>query len=387
MNVVIVGGGFAGLKTALELANKPQFSVTLISKNADFEYHGALYRSATGHSPLEVVLRIGEVLKKASNVNFVIDEIVALHHSSQCIEGVTGARYSYDRLVLAMGNEKNFFGIEGMSEYAHTMYTIHDTMALRRDLVTLFTSQYRRPVSVSIIGAGPSGVELAGDMKRFAEMVASTYHLPTKHVTVELIEGADRVLPTLSPRASDKAMKRLKKLGVRVMLSQKVSKCAPNSITLERAEHPTDMVVWTAGSRAVDIFAKYPELFELQRGKVVVDEYLRVPKAPTMYVAGDNALTRYSGMAQTAIHDGRFIAANLIREHTNEALHTYRAKMPIYVVPIGGKWAVSQINGKVRSGRLGWSVRRKADLWVYKNFEPFKSALASWRKANKRASF
>lgn len=387
MHIVIVGGGFAGVKTALELQNKAGFEVTLISKSADFEYHGALYRSATGHSPLEVVVRLGEIFKNAKNVECVIDEVTMLDAKIKTIKGGSGRQYQYDELVLAVGNEKNFFGIEGLEHFAHTMYTIHDTMELRRNLVELFRLPHRRNVRVIVVGAGPSGVEVAGDLQNFADKVAARYGHAPKHVEVELIDGAARVLPILSEETSAKAQHRLEKLGVTVMLNKKAAKCSQNSIRFEDMERAGDIIIWTAGSKAVGFYAAHPDLFQLERGKVVVDEFLRAKGQEHIYVVGDNAITRYSGMAQTAIHDAMTVAKNFMRQAKNQTPHPYVAKHPIYVVPIGGKWAVADMGKRVRSGRFGWAVRRKADMWIFKNFLPFKQAVKTWRRGEKLAQF
>ncbi len=388
MNIVIVGGGFAGVKTALELANKRSLKITLISQGADFEYHGALYRSATGHSPLEVVIRLGEIFSHAKNVNVVIDKIVSINTSQRCISGETGQMWQYDKLVLAMGNERNYFGIPGLEEHAFSMYTIHDAMMLRNELVKLFTLPERSQVKVIVIGAGPSGVELAGEMQNFANIVAERYQYGAKKVDVDLIEGSDRVLPILNQRVSRVALQRLEKVGVDVLLQKKVIECSEGKVVLESETREADIIIWTAGSKSVGFFAQYPDVFELERGKVKVNEYLQVPKYEDIYVLGDNALTQYSGMAQTAINDALFAAKHIQMEaHGKKRMKAYRPKHPIYVVPIGGKWAVVQESRKVRSGRYGWSVRRKADLYIFKNFEPFKQAYKTWRKGNRLAQF
>ena len=389
MKVVIVGGGFAGVKTALMLASKPGFEVVLISVGQDFEYHGALYRTATGRSPLEVVIPIPEILAGASNIEFVSDKVIALNPKVKAVKGESGRIYQYDELVLSLGNEKNYFGIPGFAEYSHSMYTIADTTKLRCELVKLFSVSHRTIVRVVVVGAGASGVELAGSLKEFSDLVAIRYGHRPKQVQVDLVEGSDRVLPLLSLKASTKAYKRLISLGVNVMLQKVVTKCAQNIISMADGDRAADIIVWTAGSKTVDFYAKYPEIFELEHGKVKVDEYMRVPKAKDIYVLGDNAFTKYSGMAQTALHDAKFVASNLVKFNNNPEmpLNKYRVSTPAYVVPIGKKWAVLQDKQKVRSGYYGWLVRRRADLYIFKNFEPYKRAVKTWREANKLANF
>lgn len=387
MHVVVVGGGFAGVKTALELMNKPGFEVTLISQGADFEYHGSLYRSATGRSPLEVILRLGDIFKDAKNVEVIIDKIVALSPTTKFIRGETDRQYSYDRLVLCLGNEKNYFGIPGLDVHAHSMYTIHDAIKLRSDLVSLITSDTREKARVIVIGAGPSGVELAAELQYFARVVSEKYGTPLKSIEVDLIEGSGRVLPTLNEAVSRKAYARLKKLGVHIFLNTHVKSCSRNIVTFDGSERAGDIIIWTAGSKSVDLFAKYPSLFENERGRVKVNEYMQVSTSPDIYILGDNASTKYSGMAQTALSDAMYLARNFIREQKGEKIRKYSPKAAIYVVPIGGKWAVMQNGTSVRSGAYGWAMRRRGDLRVYKNFEPIKKAYKLWRKGNHLARF
>jgi len=387
MHVVVVGGGFAGVKTALELMNKPGFEVTLISKGADFEYHGSLYRSATGHSPLEVVLRLGDIFEKAKNIDVVIDNIVALNPTTKYIRGETGRQYSYERLVMCLGNEKNYFGIPGLDVYAHSMYTIHDTMTLRSDMVNLLTSKSRRKTRVLVIGAGPSGVEVAAELHNFAHIVSERYGTTLKKIEVDLIEGSPRVLPSLSEKVSHKARARLAKIGVNVLLDKRVRSCSRNVVTLEDGERAGDIIIWTAGSKSADIFAKYPSLFEIERGRVKVGEYMQVPASSDIFILGDNAATKYSGMAQTALGDAIYLARNFIREQKGKDKRPYSPKSPAYVVPIGGKWAVMQKGTHVRSGAYGWAMRRRGDLYIYKNFEPIRKAYKLWRRGNHLAAF
>lgn len=385
MKIVVVGGGFAGVKTAVELSNRPNIQVTLISQGENFEYHGALYRSGTGRSPLEVVLPLRTIFNDSTNVEVVLDKIVGLDIQKQRAVSETGNLYAYDKLVLAMGNIPNYFGIEGMAVNSMTLDTIANTIRLRHRLTELFKSEHT--VKVAIIGAGASGVELAGEMQHFARLVAERYGKKPAKVEVRLIEAADRVLPTLKPRASRKAEKRLKNLHVALLLKTTVQACKPGQLELSSGNLEADIIIWTAGTRAVGFYAEHEDWFQLERDKVRVDHYLKAVGQQAIYVLGDNAATPYSGMAQTALHDAKFVAKNMLRELKGKSPVTYRVLHPIYVVPIGPRWAVLQTDKQIISGYRGWLVRRRADLAIYRNFEPYKLALKTWRKGNRLARF
>lgn len=385
MNIVIIGSGFGGVKTALELSNKSGIKVTLVSQISNFEYHAALYRSGTGRSPLEVVLPLRDIFKRSHNVKTVQDRIVGIDIKKQHIVSETGNVYKYDRVVFAMGNVVNYFGLPGLEKTTMTLDTIANTIALRHELTDLFkrTSKPR----VAVIGAGPAGVELVGELQHYAGLVTQRYELAPIKVQATIIEGADRLLPTLDESASKKALKRLRQLKVKVLLGTQVDSCLPGKVCISSGDINADVIVWTAGSKAVGFYGEHPEVFELERGKVKVDQYLHAIGHEDVYVIGDNAATPYSGMAQTALHDASFVAENMLREQNHQHPKWYRAIRPIYAVPIGPKWAILQTKRKVVSGYKAWLTRRRADLAIYRNFQPYKQAIKTWRKGNKLARF
>lgn len=149
-----------------------------------------------------------------------------------------------------------------------------------------------------------------------------------------------------------------------------------------------DLIIWTAGSKPVSFYSAHPHVFSLGKaGRVVVDEHLKPVGQHDIYVLGDNADTQYSGMAQTALFDANFVAQNLIREKSKTRLKTYKPKRPLYVVTIGPKWAVIEDGLRVTSGYRGWLIRRQADLVIFRNFEPYKQAIKTWRAGQRITAF
>lgn len=386
MHVVVVGAGFGGVKTALDLTNKADIKVTLITKTNNFEYHGALYRTATGKSPLEVTIPLRDIFKEAKNLSVVLDEATTIDPQKNTITSETGNTYKYDALVLALGNQVNYYGIDGMKDSASTMITVPETIALRHKLVDLVTSNVKHP-HVVIVGAGATGVELSGDLQNFADKITKKYRIHKKSLRVSIIEGSDRVLPLLKPKISEKALLRLSSLGITVRLKTRVNSCEPGKICLDSGEINADLIVWTAGSRLVDFYDNNSKHFSIKRGRIEVDEFMRAKNHKNIYVIGDNANTKYSGMAQTAINDGKYLARIFLSMSKGVPPKKYKAHLPVYVVPIGSKWAVLQQGRKIVTGYRAWLARRQADLWIFKNFEPYKKAIKQWRKGNKNASF
>jgi NADH dehydrogenase len=385
-HVIAVGGGFASVKLALELGHDDNFDVTLLSPHQELEYHGALYRTATGHSPLEVSVPFREIFKQVPNVNIVNDLLVDVRAQTSEIKGQSGRTYSYDALVLGIGFEVEYFGIKGMREHAESMYTLYDAIKLRNKLRDTFIKKPGQVCNIVLIGAGPTGIELACDIDNLVKLVAKTYNIEPAKPHITIVDRADRVLPQLSPEVSKIAADRLKELGIHHKLKTAVDHCTKNHLCLANKEvMPADVIVWTAGSRANSFFERYPELFTLDPSKrVYVSEFLQA-NSPDVYVMGDSASLPYSGMAQTAIDDAIQLAKNFKRFTRGEEIVPYKPHMPVYVVPMGGEWAIAQQGKEIVSGREGWNIRRQADFFVLHNFLSKEVAEEHWNAEHQAA--
>lgn len=385
--VLVIGGGFGGVKAALELADDSEhFDVTLLTPHTRFEYHGAMYRSATGRSPLEVVVPMREIFSGAKNVTVELDSMIELMPENKLVVGESGREYEYDVLIMAVGYVVNYFGIEGMAIHAESMYSISEAIKLRHRLVGAFRANAgKKPVHITVIGAGPTGVEIVSDIKNFAKIVEGRHALDNIEVQPRLVEAADRVLPTLSQESSIHALRRLRELGVQVDLQTRVTKCSDDAIETDKGTKLSDVTIWTAGNKANPLFAAYPDTFSLAKsGRVAVNKYLQSDD-PSIYVVGDAADTEYSGMAQTAIHNAIAVAANLKRVARNQRQQAYKPKKPAYVVPIGGEWALLETDDGVVTGSEGWKARRDADRWVLDNFLVYELANKHYQEGERLA--
>ncbi len=379
--IVIVGGGFAGVKLALELGHDDHFETMLINPHDQVEYHGALYRSATGRSSLEVVLPFREVFAKYPKVQIINDLIVELRAATKELKGLSGEVYSYDAVVFALGYEKEYFNTTGAKDHTESMYTIFDSLALRNRMRDLCIKRADQECHVVVVGAGPTGIELAGDIETFAQIVADQYHVKPARPLVTIVDRAPRVLPMLSEEVSREALKRLRELGITFIGGKAVDHCNSRHLCLQEGKIiPADIIVWTAGNRANSLFEDYPESFDLDSKKrVVVNEFMQA-KNPSIYVIGDAASTKFSGLAQTAISDAVQLGNNFKRFVRGEAIKPYRVHTPVSVVPIGPEWAITETNGKIVTGAAGWKVRRDADYWILSNYLSEALAKKHWRR-------
>lgn len=382
--VIIVGGGFGGVKSALRFANKPGVSVQLISNNTHFEYHQALYRSAVGYSPMEVVIPLKDIFSNIKNIQLVLDNIETIDPDKKYVLSSTGHTYRYDQIIFSLGSTTNYPEIDTLKAPVETMHDIASTIKLRKNLVQLFSQPHQGPVRVAIVGGGISGVELAGALRTFARLVAKKNMLTPPQLQVVIVESESRILPHLSAAASAKALKRLNTIDVEVHTGIRVESCQRGKLCMSAGDLAANTIVWTAGTKPSPFYLTNPEVFVLGRhGKVVVGDYLEAQGKKDIYVIGDSAETTYSGMAQTALYDADFVTKNLLRNYAGKSMYVYRSKKPRYFVAIGSGWALVESGRTINAGRRGWLATKRADSILFNNFQPYGQAIKAWRKASR----
>lgn len=366
-NVVIVGGGFGGIKAALELAKDRRFHVTLVSDYPHMRIYGALYRTATGGSRQASSIPLSEIFAGKS-VHVLQDLAVSLDRQNKTIRTKVGHTLHFDALILAMGVQTNYFGITGLEEYSFGIKSLEDAEELKAHIHRQMINDKRQDLSYVVVGGGPTGVELAGELPAYIRRIAKQHGLPKRKIHVDLVEAAPRLLPRMPKDISTMVARHLRKLGVKIYLKTAVQAQTADALMINNKPIRSHTVIWTAGMKNNPFFSS--QNFQLTRsGKVRVDHYLQAE--PGIYVIGDNADTPYSGMAQTALYDGHYVADNLMRLADEGDPKPYYAKKPIYVMPAGPYWA-AVLWGKVRLyGWPGWILRRLADLVAYHDYEPW----------------
>lgn len=372
--IVIVGGGFGGVKTALELADERRFHVTLITNHIDFRYYPTLYRTATGGKKMISSIPLAEIFK-GKRVHIIHDEVVGLDRAARTVTTKVNHTVGYEALVLAMGVQTNFFHIEGLEEHAFGIKTPNDAEALKSHLHRQLIDDQKLDLNYVVVGGGPTGIELAGVLPAYLKQIAKQHGLRGHKIHVDLIEAAPRLLPRMPKDVSRHVARRLRKVGVKLYLNTSVQAQTADALMVNSKPIRSHTVVWTAGTANSPFFVT--QGFQLAKnGKARVDQYLQAEMG--IYVIGDNADTPYSGMAQTALHDGKFVAANLKRLASLQDPKPYVAKKPIYVFPAGHHWA-AVLWGSVRIyGWKGWVLRSLADLVAYHDYEPWQMATRRW---------
>lgn len=377
MNITIVGGGFAGVKAALELAKDKRNSITLISDKEDFQYYPALYSSATGHSHLESWVSLGTIFAGKRNIHVVLDTIVSIDTKQKKLQSAHHT-YTYERCVLALGVVTTYFGIKGLEAFSYGIKSEAEVTRLKRHLYEDIAVNHTMDKRYVVIGAGPTGVELAAALGSYISRLCDHYGVTQSGAPkIDLLEGAPRILPRMSERASKIVHKRLVRLGVNVRTGQAVESATADRIMVGKKPIKTRTIIWTAGVTNHPFYKENQSQFQLlPNGRVKVDEYMQA--APNVYVLGDNAGTPFTGLAQTALHDALFVSKNIWREQNGRHLKKYKPVRPPVVVPVGDNWAILEWHGIRISGWLGSILRRAADFIGYNDMLPLGQALGAW---------
>src|SRR3989344_4117217 len=256
--ILIVGGGFAGIRCALDLTrdiSQKQGRIMLISDRSHFEYTPTLYRVVTGLSPLEVCIPLSEIFHDKP-VEVIEDRIEEVKLKEKRLTVSSGAYYTYDFLVLTLGSETNYFNIPGLSEFSFGFKSIHDALRLRKHLLRIFEDIEKRPqeekvrsAHIVVVGGGATGTELAAELSTYLKRVARHYRVDQSFITLDLIEASPRILSGLPETFSRRVASRLHRLGINVFVNREVVREEVGGVFLKDMQMRTKTVIWTAGAK------------------------------------------------------------------------------------------------------------------------------------------
>ena len=383
--ILVLGGGFGGIRAALSLAQKniSDTTITLISDRHHFEYTPALYKLATGRSPRETAIPLAHIFEK-TKIQYIVDTVTGGSLPDKVIQGASGSVYQYDFLILALGAEVSYFDIKGVEENSYNLKTAAASLKLNSHIHKLFNNHHAlskgelmSQFQFVIVGGGPAGVELAGEIRQYALLLAKSHGIPRNLITVNILQNNPRLLANMSEKASSLALSRMNKLGVNIITGKSVTEEDVRGVYLKDIKFNARTIVWTAGVKNNHIYKSIKGLEFDKSGKVIVDSLMRAGNTENVFVIGDSASTPFAGTAQTAIYDGQYIP-RLIRAIIlkKKKLPIYKPRTTPYVVPIGRKWAVINYKNKALGGMIFWWMREFIDL---KFFFSILSPRRAWR--------
>ena len=372
--VVIVGGGFGGLYAAQRLGKAP-LDVTVVDRRNFHLFQPLLYQVATGGlSPADIAAPLRSVLSRQQNTRVLQGEVVDFDLEGRRVL-LRDGELPYDTLIVAAGAASHYFGRPEWEEHAPSLKSVEDALEIRRRVLRAFEAAERETDPVArrawltfvVVGAGPTGVELAGALGELARHTLKHEFRsfdPTE-ARVLLLEGADRALPPYPAELSLAAVESLRKLGVEVRTGVQVTEIRGESVSVRSGEQteevPAKTILWAAGMRAAPLGAVLAERAgaELDRsGRVLVQPDLTLPGHPEIYVLGDLACFApegekpLPGVAPVAIQQGRFVAERLLRGPAARPRFRYQDKGSMAV--IGRNAAVATMGPFRMRGFMAW---------------------------------
>ncbi|MEW6496310.1 MAG: NAD(P)/FAD-dependent oxidoreductase [Cyanobacteriota bacterium] len=390
--VVIVGAGFGGLKAARVLA-RSGVDILLIDRNNYHTFIPLLYQVAAAElKPEQIAYPVRKVFRKMPNARFLRAEVKQVDFQSQVVE-TDGPAIPYDFLVLATGSQVQYLGVPGAKEYALTMNTLEEAVALRNHILWCFEQavrendpiQRQQLLTLVIVGGGPTGVELAGALIELIQgpLVKDYPTLNIQQVRVILLQAGDRLLADLPQRLGEYTQKQLRNRGVKVHLQSKVSKVTPETVYLQDGTAIfAKTIIWVAGVEAT-VPPPAGKLSPAAKQQVAVLPTLQLPKHPQVYVIGDSAYLEDNGqplpsVAPVAIQQGEAVAQNIKRQLRDLLPQPFRYKDKGRAAIIARNAGVVHMNKLAFTGFPAWLLWLGIHLYYLPGVRNRLGVLLSW---------
>lgn len=369
--VVIVGGGFGGLRLANRLRHS-DFQVVLVDRNNYHQFPPLIYQIASaGIEPSSISFPFRKIFQRRKNFFYRMAEVRSIFPKHKIIQTSIG-KVHYDYLVLAAGSTTNFFGNKHVEEEAMPMKNVSEAMGLRNALLDNFEraltcageQERRELLNVVIVGGGASGVEIAGALSEMKNFVLPKDYpdLPSDLMHIYLVEAGDRLLSSMSPESSAKVERYLRSMGVDVQFGKMVVDYQNHRVMMKDGSSiPTRTFIWVSGVAAQSV-GNLPESLLGRGRRIKVDAYNRVEGLDGVFCIGDQCImtadAAYPGghpqLAQVAIQQGTLLARNLVRLESGEELVPFRYKNLGTMATVGRNRAVAEFKEVKFGGFFAW---------------------------------
>jgi NADH:ubiquinone reductase (H+-translocating) len=366
--VVIVGAGFAGIYAAQVLAKK-DVDLIIVDRRNHHLFQPLLYQVAgAALNPSDIAYPIRSIFRGCPNVEVQLGEVISVDRAAKQVVLEDGA-LPYDYLIVATGASHSYFGHDSWSAFAPGLKTVEDALEIRRRTLTAFEAAERETdperrkawLTFVVVGAGPTGVELAGALAEIARQIVSRdfRHIHPSEFRVLLVEAGPRVLSSFPEALSERARQDLVRLGAEVHLGRAVTGIDALGITLGVERLAARTVLWVAGVAASSLGKSLNVPLD-RAGRAVVEPDLSIPGSPEIFVAGDLASVKTSGgelvpgVAPAAMQEGRHAAQQVLRRIHGEATEPFRYWSKGNLATIGRAKAVADLGRIKLSGFVAW---------------------------------
>jgi NADH:ubiquinone reductase (H+-translocating) len=391
--VVVVGGGFAGLNVAKGLANRPGVHVLLVDQRNHHLFQPLLYQVATaGLNPADIAVAIRTQFREDENVEVQLGRVKGVDLAGKVLQ-TDQDDLEFDYLVLACGAQHSYFGHGEWEEHAPGLKTLEQATEIRRRMLSAFeeaereTSEEKRRalMTFAVVGAGPTGVELAGAIADIARTVLHDEfkRIDTAKTRVLLIEAGPRVLASFAPDLSERASRDLQEIGVEVRLNAPVSAIDAESVTVGAERILARSTFWAAGVQAARLELTGGDVWRDRAGRVKVASDFSIPGHKDVFVVGDMASFEHGGpalpgVAPVAVQGGRHVAECILRDLERAPRRPFRYLDKGQMATIGRNRAVLQTGRLKMSGHLAWLAWLLVHLFYLIGFRNRLAVLAGW---------
>ncbi|MGH7924999.1 MAG: NAD(P)/FAD-dependent oxidoreductase [Candidatus Binatus sp.] len=368
-HVVIIGGGFGGIAAARALKRAP-IRLTMIDRRNHHLFQPLLYQVATAAlNPSDIASPIRRILRQQRNASVILGEAASIDTRRKIVQLLDG-EVAYDYLIVATGAMHSYFGHDEWMEAAPGLKTLEDAVEIRRRVLVAYEAAEREVdaaevanwMTFVIIGAGPTGVEMAGALAEISRRVLERdfRKIDPGKARIVLIEAGPRVLPAMSPEASASARRQLERLGVEVITNSAVMAVDDRGVEHGGMRLDSRTVIWAAGVAASPLGKALGAGVKLDRaGRVIVNQDLSVPNTDSVFVIGDLASITSDGrpvpgLSPAALQEGRHAAKNIVRMIRREPTLPFHYRDKGTLATIGKAAAVADIAGLHLSGLVAW---------------------------------
>lgn len=390
--IVVIGSGFAGLKFSNKI-DSSKYQIVLIDKNNYHTFQPLLYQVASsGLEPDSIVYPIRKIVKGKKNFFFRIAETQKINTEQKTIHTSIG-EIPYDHLIIATGATSNYFGMENIEKYSMPMKSVVEALNLRSLIIQNFEEaintddikERERLMNFVIVGAGPTGIELAGalsELRRFI-LPADYPDLDIRRMQIHIVEANERVLASMSEKSSKKSEKYLKKAGINIWLNTHVKDFNGETVVTDKRNFEARTVIWAAGIEGCS-----PEAINIEktRGKrILVDEFNRIKNVEDVYAIGDIAQIESEKypkgnpmLASVASQQGAHLAKNFNQKTKGKKMVPFVYRDKGSMATVGRNKAVVDLPFMKFGGFFGWITWMFVHLMLLVDFRSRLIVFTNW---------
>lgn len=378
-HIVILGAGYAGVHAAKKLAKKykknDDIKITLIDKNPYHTLMTELHEVAGGRVHEESVkVELSEIFHR-TKVNVVVDRIENVDMEKQAVQ-TTHGEYTYDYLMIGMGNEPAYFGVPGVKEHGFSLWSLEDALKLREHIEYKFraaslerdAAKRKEMLTFVVAGSGFTGIEMAGELLEWKTTLAREYRVNEEEVSLLVVEAAGTILNMLDRKQADKAERYMTKHGMKILKNSPIVEVTPENITLKSGEKiQTQTLIWTCGIQNNADCLAYG-LDTARANRLQANIYMQSTKYENVYLVGDCAYVEEEPgkgnpqIVEAAEQTAKTAANNIIASIENKEKQAFKSSYHGFMVSIGGKYCVANLMGIKLSGLFAMLAKHLVNM-------------------------